>query len=41
MCEFRVFLDDQLVMEDVIFAKLNDQGVVLGYNWRDKGLEQR
>ena len=29
MCEFKVFLDGEKVAEDVIYAKVEDDGVVL------------
>lgn len=29
MCEFKVFLEDEKVMEDVIYAKVEGDGVVL------------
>lgn len=29
MCEFKVFVDGEKVMEDVIYAKANENGVVL------------
>ena len=29
MCEFKVFLDGEKVMEDVIFARADDRGVTL------------
>jgi len=29
MCEFKVFLDGEKVMEDVIFARVDDRGVTL------------
>ncbi len=29
MCEFKVFLDGEKVMEDVIFAKVDERGVTL------------
>lgn len=29
MCEFKVFLDDERVMEDVIFAKVDNRRVTL------------
>jgi predicted RNA-binding protein len=29
MCEFKVFLDDEKVMEDVLFAQANERGVKL------------
>lgn len=29
MCEFKVFLEDEKVMEDVIYAKVESGGVVL------------
>ncbi|RLI08362.1 hypothetical protein DRO42_06490 [Candidatus Bathyarchaeota archaeon] len=29
MCEFKVFFDGEKVMEDVIFAKVDERGVTL------------
>jgi predicted RNA-binding protein len=29
LCEFRVFLDDEMVMEDVVFAAVGEEGVTL------------
>lgn len=29
MCEFKVFLEGEKVMEDVIFAKADDRGITL------------
>ena len=29
MCEFKVFLDDEKVMEDVLFAQADERGVKL------------
>ena len=29
MCEFKIFLDGEKVMEDVIFAKTDEHGVTL------------
>ena len=29
LCEFRVFLDDEMLMEDVVFAAVGEAGVTL------------